>query len=79
MQIKNILFTAILGLSATSCNLLGPVSDIEPDYVLTDENVITNAQSAEYLLNGIYTTYRTRLGQPHGHAAHERYAERLRC
>lgn len=60
MQIKNILFTAILGLSATSCNLLGPVSDIEPDYVLTDENVITNAQSAEYLLNGIYTTYRTR-------------------
>lgn len=60
MQIKNILFTAILGLSAASCNLLGPVSDIEPDYVLTDENVITNAQSAEYLLNGIYTTYRTR-------------------
>lgn len=60
MQIKNILFTAILGLSAASCNLLGPVSDIEPNYVLTDGNVISNAQSAEYLLNGIYTTYRSR-------------------
>lgn len=60
MQMKTILLATILGLSAASCNLLGPVSDIEPNYVLTDENVISNAQSAEYLLNGIYTTYRSR-------------------
>lgn len=55
---RNIILTALLGLSLSACNLLGPVDDIKPDYVLTDENVITDANSAEYLLNGIYSLYR---------------------
>lgn len=55
---KNIILTAILGLSLSACNLLGPVDDIQPDFVLTDENVITDANSPEYLLNGIYSLYR---------------------
>ena len=55
---RNIILTALLGLSLSACNLLGPVDDIQPDYVLTDENVITDANSPEYLLNGIYSLYR---------------------
>ena len=55
---RNIILTALLGLSLSACNLLGPVDDIQPDYVLTDEDVITDANSAEYLLNGVYSLYR---------------------
>ena len=60
MQIKHLIYTLLAGVSFSACNLLGPVDDIHPDYVLTDDNVITDANSAEYLLNGIYQYYRQR-------------------
>lgn len=60
MQIKHLIYTLLAGLSLSACNLLGPVDEIQPDYVLTDDNVITDANSAEYVLNGIYQYYRQR-------------------
>ena len=49
---RNILLTLLVSLTLSSCNLLGPVDDIQPDFVLTDDDVITDSNSAEYLLNG---------------------------
>ena len=57
---RNILLTLLVSLTLSSCNLLGPVDDIQPDFVLTDDDVITDSNSAEYLLNGIYSRYRER-------------------
>lgn len=58
MRTKQFIYIACFELCLSACNLLGPVSDINPNYVQTDENVIEDANSAEYLLNGIYSLYR---------------------
>ena len=39
---RNILLTLLVSLTLSSCNLLGPVDDIQPDFVLTDDDVITD-------------------------------------
>ena len=49
-------FLALLSVSAltfTSCDLIGSIDDMEPDYVVTDLNYITDATSAQTALNGL--------------------------
>lgn len=41
----------------TSCDLLGKIDDIEPQYKLTDETVMTDLKSAESTLNGVYASW----------------------
>lgn len=57
---KNIIYLLVSLLSVTlvSCDQLGSVSDIEPEYVLTDENAFTNASSTEAVLRGVYQQWR---------------------
>lgn len=59
MQTIKWIITTCMSFCIASCNYLGSVNDIQPDFVLTDKNVITDAQSAEFLLNGINTYYRS--------------------
>lgn len=47
--------TAVLA----SCNMLGSIDDIKPENVLTDDNVITDANSAEMACGGIYKAWKT--------------------
>ena len=48
----------ILSATLASCEQLGSVSDIEPEYVLTDESAFTNASSTEAVLRGVYQQWR---------------------
>lgn len=55
-------FLALLSVSAltfTSCDLIGSIDDMEPDYVVTDLNYITDATSAQTALNGVYASWRS--------------------
>ena len=55
-------FLALLSVSAltfTSCDLIGSIDDMEPDYVVTDLNYITDAASAQTALNGVYASWRS--------------------
>ena len=55
-------FLALLSVSAltfTSCDLIGRIDDMEPDYVVTDLNYITDATSAQTALNGVYASWRS--------------------
>ena len=55
-------FLALLSVSAltfTSCDLIGSIDDMEPDYVVTDLNYITDATSAQTALNGVYAFWRS--------------------
>ena len=54
MKVKyNILIVSLL-VALSSCNMLGSIDDIKPENVLTDENAITDANSAEMECGGIY-------------------------
>lgn len=58
MKIK---YTALALLSAavlSSCSLLGSLDDLEFEYVRTDDNIITDATSAESQLAGVYTQWK---------------------
>lgn len=48
-----------LALALSACELIGSIDEIDPEYKLTDENVITDAKSAEAGLNGVYLSWRT--------------------
>lgn len=54
------IYFGILTLLVTvaSCDLLGPIDDIKPQYKLTDETVISDLKSAESNLNGVYASWR---------------------
>jgi len=55
-------FLALLSVSAltfASCDLIGSIDDMEPDYVVTDLNYITDATSAQTALNGVYASWRS--------------------
>ncbi len=61
---KHIRLSVLTLLSATafaftSCDLIGSIDDIKPDYVVTDENYITDASSAQTALNGVYASWRS--------------------
>ena len=57
MKIRQLLYSIPL-LVFASCDQLGSVSDIEPEYVLTDNTVFVDANSVEALANGMYLPWR---------------------
>lgn len=57
MKIKYILVAVMASVGFSSCELLGPIDEINPDYVLTDKTLITGASSAEAALAGIYSNW----------------------
>lgn len=58
MKYKYFIIVPLLSAYMTSCDLLGRIDDIEPEHTLTDETLITDAKSAETILNGVYETWR---------------------
>lgn len=58
MKLKYYILLAIYPLVLSSCDLLGKIDDIKPDYVLTDETVISDLKTAEATLNGVYSSFR---------------------
>lgn len=58
INIKQLASLLIFALILSGCELVGSIDDIRPDYKLTDENVISNAASAEANLNGVYSSWR---------------------
>ena len=58
MKIRQLLYSISL-LVFASCDQLGSVSDIEPEYVLTDNTVFVDANSVEALANGMYLPWRS--------------------
>ena len=57
MKIRQLLYSLPL-LAFVSCSQLGPVDDIKPEYVLTEDNVFADANSVEALANGMYQPWR---------------------
>ncbi|WP_430809642.1 MULTISPECIES: RagB/SusD family nutrient uptake outer membrane protein [unclassified Carboxylicivirga] len=57
-KIKYILF-GILLVSITSCELMGNIDDIQPENVLTDETLVSDKNSAEAAVNGVYSSWRS--------------------
>lgn len=43
----------------SACTLVGSIDDIQPENVLTDETLITDAYSAQSAVNGVYDSWRT--------------------
>lgn len=58
MKLKYYLLLAVYPLVLSSCDLLGRIDDIKPDYVLVDETVISDVKTAEATLNGVYSSLR---------------------
>ena len=58
MKLQYYLFFVVYLSVLSSCDLLGRIDDIKPDYVLTDETVISDAKTAEATLNGVYSSLR---------------------
>lgn len=58
MKIKYYIAAIALGVTMNGCDMIGNIDDIELKNVLTDENVITDSNSAETALNGVYGTWR---------------------
>lgn len=56
-HIKYHLWILTLLVVVASCDLLGPIDDIEPQYKLTDDTVISDLKSAESTLNGVYASW----------------------
>lgn len=54
MKTTHAIIGLCLALALTACELVGSLDKIEPEHKLTDNNVITDAKSAEAALNGVY-------------------------
>ena len=59
MKTTHAIIGLCLALALTACELVGSLDKIEPEHKLTDNNVITDAKSAEAALNGVYLSWRT--------------------
>lgn len=59
MKTKYLLYTLFLALALSSCDLMGDVDKVKPYYQLEDQNTIRDAGSAEQVLRGIYTLWRS--------------------
>lgn len=57
--INKVLSMLIVMVAVQSCNLLGSIDDIQPEYVLTDKDVIIDASTAQMALNGVYSSIRS--------------------
>lgn len=56
---SKIFSTVILCMAVQSCSLMGSIDDIRPEHVVDDETVIVDAETAEFALNGVYSSLRT--------------------
>lgn len=56
IKVVSLLIFAVL---FSACELVGSIDKIQPDYKLTDKNVISDVKSAEANLNGVYSSWRT--------------------
>ncbi len=59
IRIQIMALLSVATLTFSSCDLIGSIDDINPDHVVTDDNYITDATSAQTALNGIYASWRT--------------------
>lgn len=59
MKLRYKILASLLTVGLASCSMLGSLDDLEIEYVQTDETVISDAASAENLLAGIYTGWKT--------------------
>lgn len=57
-RVIEILYVAFLAVITASCDQLGSIDEITPEYVLTDETAFVNASSTEAVLNGVYQLWR---------------------
>lgn len=58
MKLKYICGTFILVFFLSGCDLISPIDSIKPQYLLNEEEYVTDTKSAELALNGIYQMYR---------------------
>lgn len=58
MKIKHIICIACCSLTFESCELMGSLDNLKQDYVLTDDNAVTNLNTAESSLAGIYNCWK---------------------
>ena len=58
MKNKNIISLLLIALTFASCDLVGDIDSIEPQYQLEEKDVVTNAESAELLMRGVYKAWR---------------------
>lgn len=58
-QIYKLLAVLFVSVTVHSCNLMGSIDDIKPKHVLTDEEVIVDAITAQIALDGIYSSIRS--------------------
>lgn len=58
MKIKYIIGILIFAATVTSCDLMGDIDNIRPEYQLEEDNYVTNAKSAEQALRGVYQDWR---------------------
>src|SRR5574344_320352 len=59
MKFKYIYTLVLSVVLVTSCEVIGSISDIKPEGVLTDETLITDNVSAQVALNGVYKSWRS--------------------
>lgn len=57
--INKVLSILLVSVVVQSCNLMGSIDDIQPEYVLTDKDVIIDASTAQMALNGVYGSIRS--------------------
>lgn len=57
--INKVVSLLMVMVAVQSCNLLGSIDDIQPEYVLTDKDVIIDASTAQMALNGVYSSIRS--------------------
>lgn len=58
MKLKYIIII-VTSILIAACEFVGDIDDIKPQNLLTDDNQITDARSAELSLNGVYSSWRT--------------------
>ena len=56
--LKHLILIMISAAGLASCSMLGSLDDLEFEYVRTDENIITDAASAENQLAGVYSQWK---------------------
>lgn len=57
-KLNHLILIWISAAALSSCSMLGSLDDLEFEYVRTDENVITDAASAENQLAGVYSQWK---------------------
>lgn len=58
MKIKQIICIACCTLTLGGCDLMGSLDNLSQDYVLTDDNAVTDLNTAESALAGIYNSWK---------------------